>query len=167
MIPDALRKLASNLLRGAVILSLLALTRCAGQAGVPGNMQHWNRPFPPYRVIDDIYYVGTNEIAQFLITTPAGHILLDTGFEASVPQLRENVEALASAIATSNSSSPATRTSITSKRTRWFVDRRALKSSSLRPTRLSSRTAAKAKRSTTVSSIGRAVKWTAGSAMAS
>jgi len=72
----------------------LALTRCAGQAGVPGNMQHWNRPFPPYRVIDDIYYVGTNEIAQFLITTPAGHILLDTGFEASVPQLRENVEAL-------------------------------------------------------------------------
>jgi len=94
MNPNALRKLASNLLRGAVILSLLALTRCAGQAGVPGNMQHWNRPFPPYRVIDDIYYVGTNEIAQFLITTPAGHILLDTGFEASVPQLRENVEAL-------------------------------------------------------------------------
>jgi metallo-beta-lactamase class B len=78
-----------------LVLSLcLALTRCAGQAGVPGNMQHWNRPFPAYRVIDNIYYVGTNEIAQFLITTPAGHILLDTGFEASVPRLRDNIEAL-------------------------------------------------------------------------
>ena len=84
----------SLLAQGAAVLFLLMLTRCAGQTGVPGNMQQWNRPFPPYRVIADIYYVGTNEIAQFLITTPAGHILLDTGFEASVPQLRENIESL-------------------------------------------------------------------------
>jgi len=76
-----------------MLLSLL-LTCCASQAGVPGNMQQWNRPFSPYRVIDDIYYVGSNEIAVFLITTPAGHILLDTGFEASVPRLRENIESL-------------------------------------------------------------------------
>jgi len=76
------------------LLVPLALLSCTGQAGVPGSMQQWNRPFPPYRVIDDIYYVGTNEIAQFLITTPQGHILLDTGFEASVPRLRENIEAL-------------------------------------------------------------------------
>ena len=85
---------AALLARGAVVLFLLALTRCAGQTGVPGNMQQWNRPFPAYRVIDNIYYVGSNEIAQFLITTPAGHILLDTGFEASVPRLRENIESL-------------------------------------------------------------------------
>lgn len=81
-------------LQSAVLPLLFALTACASQAGVPGNMQQWNRPFSPYRVIDDIYYVGTNEIAQFLITTPSGHILLDTGFEASVPRLRENVESL-------------------------------------------------------------------------
>jgi len=87
--------IASSLLaKSAVVLFLLLLTRCAGQTGVPGNMQQWNRPFPPYRVIDDVYYVGSNQIAQFLITTPAGHILLDTGFEASVPRLRENIESL-------------------------------------------------------------------------
>jgi metallo-beta-lactamase class B len=57
-------------------------------------MWNWNQPFPPYRVIANIYYVGSNEIAQFLITTPAGHILLDSGFEASVPRLRANVESL-------------------------------------------------------------------------
>jgi len=76
------------------LLLLVTLTQCAGQAGVPGKMQQWNRSFPPYRVMGDIYYVGTNEIALFLITTPAGHILLDTGFEASVPMLRDNIEEL-------------------------------------------------------------------------
>jgi metallo-beta-lactamase class B len=57
-------------------------------------MQQSNRDFEPYRVIGDIYYVGSNDIAQFLITTSEGHILLDTGFEASVPRLRENIERL-------------------------------------------------------------------------
>jgi metallo-beta-lactamase class B len=94
MLANPPAKPGSIILRNAGILALLVLAQCAGQAGVPGNMQQWNRPFPPYRVIDDIYYVGTNEIAQFLITTPAGHILLDTGFEASVPRLRENIESL-------------------------------------------------------------------------
>lgn len=57
-------------------------------------MWTWNEDFPPYRVIDDIYYVGSNEIAQFLIVTPAGNILLDSGFETSVPRLRDNVARL-------------------------------------------------------------------------
>ncbi|MEP7052944.1 MAG: subclass B3 metallo-beta-lactamase [Pseudomonadota bacterium] len=72
----------------------LALAACASQAGVPAQMQMWNRPFPPYRAIDNVYYVGSNKIAQFLIVTSAGNILLDSGFEASVPRLRENIEAL-------------------------------------------------------------------------
>jgi metallo-beta-lactamase class B len=80
--------------RRSMLSLLLALPACVSQAGVPGNMQQWNQPFPPYRVIDNVYYVGTNEIAQFLITTSAGHILLDSGFEAAVPRLRENIESL-------------------------------------------------------------------------
>ena len=81
--------------RLAVLLALvLALVGCADQAGVPGMLQAANRPFPPYRVIDNIYYVGTNGIAQFLIVTERGNILLDTGFEASLPRLRENIESL-------------------------------------------------------------------------
>ncbi len=73
---------------------LCGLAACASQAGVPGKMQPWNRPFPAYHVIDNVYYVGSNAIAQFLITTSAGNILLDSGFEASVPRLRKNIEAL-------------------------------------------------------------------------
>ena len=64
------------------------------QHGVPSAMWAWNRDFAPYQVIGNIYYVGSDGIAQFLITTPAGHILLDSGFEASVPRLRENIRAL-------------------------------------------------------------------------
>jgi metallo-beta-lactamase class B len=78
----------------ALVLWAIAMGACAGQAGVPYEMRAWNRPFPPYRMIGNIYYVGTKEIAQYLITTPAGHILLDSGFEASVPRLAENVRAL-------------------------------------------------------------------------
>ena len=62
--------------------------------GVPREMRSWNRSFPPYRIIGNIYYVGSNAIAQYLITTPQGHILLDSGFEASVPRLADNVRAL-------------------------------------------------------------------------
>lgn len=67
---------------------------CANQAGVPREMRAWNRPFTPYKVIGNIYYVGTNGVAQFLITTPEGHILFDSGFQASVPGLAANVRAL-------------------------------------------------------------------------
>jgi metallo-beta-lactamase class B len=78
----------------AVTLCAIAMGACADQAGIPYEMRAWNRPFDPYRVIGNIHYVGTKEIAQYLITTPEGHILLDSGFEASMPRLATNVRAL-------------------------------------------------------------------------
>jgi metallo-beta-lactamase class B len=76
------------------LLALMAIAGCAGQAGVPREMRAWNRDYPPFQIIGNIYYIGSNAVAQFLITTPEGHILLDSGFEASVPRLRANVESL-------------------------------------------------------------------------
>jgi metallo-beta-lactamase class B len=84
----------ANISRLTRWLCLLALVCCANRNGVPYRMYAYNHAFTPYRVIGNIYYVGTNEIAQFLITTPAGHILLDSGFEESVPRLRDNVRKL-------------------------------------------------------------------------
>lgn len=80
----------------ACALAACAVTAggCANQTGVPREMRSWNRPFTPFRVIGNIYYVGSSGIAQFLIVTPQGHILLDSGFEASVPRLADNVRAL-------------------------------------------------------------------------
>jgi metallo-beta-lactamase class B len=54
----------------------------------------WNKPVKPYRVIGNIYYVGAVEVSSFLITTPAGHILLDSGFAETVPQIKQNVASL-------------------------------------------------------------------------
>ncbi len=54
-----------------------------------------NTPSEPFRVIGNIYYVGpTLHITSFLIRTTDGLILLDTGYEKSVPAIRENVEKL-------------------------------------------------------------------------
>ena len=54
----------------------------------------WNKPFPPHKVIGNVYYVGTSELASFLITTPQGHILINSSYEESVPVIRQAVEKL-------------------------------------------------------------------------
>ncbi|MDH3207174.1 MAG: subclass B3 metallo-beta-lactamase [Gemmatimonadota bacterium] len=50
--------------------------------------------FAPHRVMDNIYYVGTGSLASFLITTPQGHILVNSCFNRTVPLIRESVEEL-------------------------------------------------------------------------
>ena len=77
-----------------LVLALGLLPACASNRGVPGWMQGWNDPRPAFPVIGSIHFVGTNRMGIFLITTPAGHILLDTGFEAKVPQLQKSVASL-------------------------------------------------------------------------
>ena len=54
----------------------------------------WNRPVEPFRVIGNIYYVGATEVCSFLITTPKGHILLDSGFAETVPLIQDNIKKL-------------------------------------------------------------------------
>jgi len=54
----------------------------------------WNDPFPPHKVMDNLYYVGTKELASFLIVTPAGNILMNSDYEASVPVIKASVEKL-------------------------------------------------------------------------
>lgn len=54
----------------------------------------WNAPFRPFRVIGNIYYVGASGISSWLITTPQGHILIDSGFAETVPLICSNVTRL-------------------------------------------------------------------------
>lgn len=54
----------------------------------------WNQPFKPFRIIGNIHYVGTNNLACYLITSPGGHILIDTAMQESAPIVRANIEAL-------------------------------------------------------------------------
>ena len=54
----------------------------------------WDQPFPPHKVIDNIYYVGTKGLASYLITTPEGNILVNSSLDSSVPLIRASIEKL-------------------------------------------------------------------------
>ena len=41
----------------------------------------WNKPFPAHKVIGNMYFVGSEQLGSFLITTPQGHILINTNYE--------------------------------------------------------------------------------------
>lgn len=54
----------------------------------------WTAPFPPHRIAGNVYYVGSKDLASFLITTPQGHILINSNLESSVASIQRNVEQL-------------------------------------------------------------------------
>ena len=54
----------------------------------------WVKPFPPFRLIGNVYWVGTYDLSTYLITTPAGHILINTGLPQTVPQITAGIEQL-------------------------------------------------------------------------
>jgi len=54
----------------------------------------WNKPLAPHRVVSNLYYVGTNYLASFLLVTPKGDILINPDYEQSVPVIKASVEKL-------------------------------------------------------------------------
>jgi len=54
----------------------------------------WKPPVAARTLLGPIHYVGTSGIAAYLITTPAGHILIDTGFDDTVPHVLASIEQL-------------------------------------------------------------------------
>ena len=54
----------------------------------------WTQPLAPYHIVGNVYYVGTRGLASYLITTPKGHILINTNTEETAPLIRESVEKL-------------------------------------------------------------------------
>jgi len=75
------------------------MIRCAAVVCIAAGLaaaqtRDWNKPFPAHKVIGNVYFVGTAELGSFLITTPQGHILVNSDFETTVPIIRESVEKL-------------------------------------------------------------------------
>ena len=54
----------------------------------------WTEPFPAFRIVGNLYYVGSKGLANYLITTPKGHILINSDLEANVPLIRASIESL-------------------------------------------------------------------------
>lgn len=71
-----------------------APTEAQRQAQLPNFQPEWVQDFPPFRIAGNLYYVGSYELASYLITTPAGDILINTGIPGSDTMIRKHVEAL-------------------------------------------------------------------------
>ena len=54
----------------------------------------WTEPFPAFLIAGNLYYVGSKGLASYLVTTPEGHILINSDMEANVPMIRASVESL-------------------------------------------------------------------------
>src|SRR5262249_33530605 len=56
----------------------------------------WNTPTEPFRIVGNIHYVGTEGLASYLVTSPQGHILIDTGLPEANPQITAIIKKLGS-----------------------------------------------------------------------
>src|SRR5579863_10087760 len=54
----------------------------------------WTEPFPPFRIAGNLYYVGSKGLANYLITTSQGNILINSDLEANVPLIEASIEKL-------------------------------------------------------------------------
>ena len=54
----------------------------------------WTTPVAPFRIADNLYYVGSQELASYLVVTPQGNILINANLATSPPQIRASVEKL-------------------------------------------------------------------------
>jgi metallo-beta-lactamase class B len=73
--------------------SILLLTLTLGGAARAQDST-WRTPFPPFRIAENLYYVGTQGLASYLVTSPQGHILINSDLEESVPLIKSSVEQL-------------------------------------------------------------------------
>ena len=71
------------------LLTFLVSTPAAAQQN-----EEWTRPFEPFRIIGNIYWVGSYDLSTYLITTPQGHILINSGIGDTAKAIKKSVEQL-------------------------------------------------------------------------
>ncbi|MBS1815494.1 MAG: subclass B3 metallo-beta-lactamase [Acidobacteria bacterium] len=54
----------------------------------------WTAPLEPFHIAGNLYYVGSRDLAAYLIVTPRGNILINANLESSPPLIRQSVEKL-------------------------------------------------------------------------
>jgi metallo-beta-lactamase class B len=72
------------------LLAIVVLVCSLAAQGSPD----WTQPFPPFHIIDNVYYVGSRGLASYLITTPQGHILINSSLESSPSLIQASIEKL-------------------------------------------------------------------------
>jgi metallo-beta-lactamase class B len=60
----------------------------------PASPPEWSRAFPPFRIGGNLFYVGSEELAAYLVVTPSGHILINANMQSSVDAIKASIERL-------------------------------------------------------------------------
>jgi len=74
--------------------ALIFVMSAVGAVLAQANPTDWPAPFPPFRIAGNLYYVGSKGLANYLITTPKGNILINSDLEANVPMIKASIEKL-------------------------------------------------------------------------
>jgi metallo-beta-lactamase class B len=78
-----------------ILLNIICFSVFSQDIKEPTNTpKEWSASYPPFRIAGDVYYVGTYDLACYLIATPEGNILINTGLSASANQIKSSVEQL-------------------------------------------------------------------------
>lgn len=86
--------LAAASLAAFFALPSMAQTAAPTQLAASGTRSNWNTPTEPFRIIDNVYYVGTAGLASYLFVMPEGDILLDGALPESALQIEANIQKL-------------------------------------------------------------------------
>jgi metallo-beta-lactamase class B len=74
---------------------LMVLGMVLAAAGVHAQANpDWTTPIAPFHIAGNLYYVGSRDLASYLIVTPDGDILINSSLTDSVPLIRRSVERL-------------------------------------------------------------------------
>ncbi len=78
----------------SIIISCSGLAAIAQQITKPYYHPDWSRPYPAFKIVGNLYYVGTYDLACYLLVTPKGNILINTGLADSYPLIKDSIESL-------------------------------------------------------------------------
>ncbi len=83
--------MTGRILPRLVFASMFVIFGLQLAAEVPAS---WTTPVPPFRIAGNLYYVGSQDLAAYLIVTPRGNILINSNLESSPPQIKKSIESL-------------------------------------------------------------------------
>lgn len=88
----------STIFKTLLLACIISVTFLSGGAQIvkqPRPLpESWSKPCQPFRIAGNLYYVGTYDLASYLITTPKGNILINTGLADSEEQIKKNIKDL-------------------------------------------------------------------------
>ena len=86
--------MTSRITKSIAALGFAAVVLSQIQTAIGQGNADWTRPFPPFKLIGNIYWVGSYDLSTYLITSQQGHLLINTGVGDTAQKIKASVEQL-------------------------------------------------------------------------